>query len=468
MGDDVSVTPNTQVLEHSSAPRFWLFDDDLPFALAFVALCAFAFIVPAQSDTFYHLRSGRAMWEGGWFLERESFSHTAKGQPLQNHWWLSQLLFYGLYSAGGPVLVTVGAGACALAALCLSWRLVRATFEIRLLLGLGLILVFPQWSVRPQVFSMLMLMIVVRLVLADRPRWTLVPAVLLVWANAHALVVLGIVVPIAAAVEASVWSRHRLRPAILTAVAGAMVPMVSPLGWHYWPRAFETVRESRLLGIQEYRPAFSVGIDVFGIWLLFLVLVVMVARSASRLGKLEPGDRGLAPDGGRLWRGRAHVGAQRRFLRARGSSGHIAACSADKATASSSDRPPGDCAGLGGGRSGRPICNVPLARRRSTAWLEASHPRGDRCDSQLSRSDFQRIRPRRCADVVRTGATCVRGWTSGSLSEGGAAERCADVRFCGLQGIVQGIQHPMRGGEHGIADGPGASDRSRNAHCVCG
>ena len=123
-----------------------------------------------------------------------------------------------------PVLATVAAGACALAALYLSWRLVRGTFEIRLLLGLGLILVFPQWSVRPQVFSMLMLMIVVRLVLADRPRWTLVPAVLLVWANAHALVVLGIVVPVAAAVEASVWSRHRLRRLSLFAVAGAVAP----------------------------------------------------------------------------------------------------------------------------------------------------------------------------------------------------------------------------------------------------
>jgi hypothetical protein len=269
----------------------WLSDDDLPFALAFVALCAFAFVLPAQSDTFYHLRSGREMWERGWFLEREVFSHTAKGQPLHNHWWLSQLLLYGLYSAGGAMLVTVGAGACALLAVYLSWRLVRGTLEARVLLGLALILVFPQWSVRPQVFSMLMLMIVVRLVLADRLRW--VPAVLLVWANAHALVVLGILVPVAAAIEAFVWSRHRLRPAILTAVAGAVVPTVSPLGWHYWPRAFETVRESRLLGIQEYRPAFSGGIDVLGIWLLLLVLVVMVVRSASRLGRVEAGDRVL-------------------------------------------------------------------------------------------------------------------------------------------------------------------------------
>jgi hypothetical protein len=270
-----------------------LSEDDLPFALVFVALCAFAFIVPAQSDTFYHLQSGRAMWESGWFLERESFSHTAKGQPLHNHWWLSQLLLYGLHSAGGPMLVTVGAGACALSALYLSWRLVRGSFEARVLLGLGLILVFPQWSVRPQVFSMLMLMIVVRLVLANPPRWIWVPPILLVWANAHALVVLGIVVPVVAALEAFVWSRHRLRPAILTAVAGAMVPTVSPLGWHYWPRAFETVRESRLLGIQEYRPAFSGGVDVLGIWLLLLVLVLIVMRSARRLGQVEAGDRVL-------------------------------------------------------------------------------------------------------------------------------------------------------------------------------
>lgn len=270
---------------------FRLSDDDLPFVLLFVALAAFACAIPAQSDTFYHLRSGRAMWETGWLLERETFSHTAHGLRLHNHWWLSQLAFYGLYELGGPPLLTAAAGACAFFALYLSWRLVRGTVEIRLLLSLALLLVVPQWSVRPQVFSMILLMILVRLVIADRLVW--IPPLLLVWANAHALVVMGVAVACAVALEAMVWSRNRLPAAVLTAIAAAAVPMVSPLGFHYWPRVIETVRDSRGLGILEYRSAFTPGADALGFWILLAAVVAAAVRGARRLDALTPGERAL-------------------------------------------------------------------------------------------------------------------------------------------------------------------------------
>ena len=268
-----------------------LSDDDLPFVLLFVALAAFACAIPAQSDTFYHLRSGRAMWESSWLLERETFSHTAYGLRLHNHWWLSQLGLYGLYELGGPVPVTVAAGASAFLALYLSWRLVRGTMETRLLLLLALLLVAPQWSVRPQVFSMLLLIVLARLVLADRLVW--IPPLLLIWANAHALVVMGVAVVGAIVVEALVWSRQRLRPAVALAAAAAAVPMVSPLGLHYWPRVIETVRESRDLGILEYRSAFTTDADSLGFWVLFAAFAAATIRGARRLGLLTAGERVL-------------------------------------------------------------------------------------------------------------------------------------------------------------------------------
>lgn len=270
---------------------FRLSDDNLPFVLLFVALAAFACAIPAQSDTFYHLRSGQAMWETGWLLEREPFSHTAHGLRLHNHWWLSQLALYGLYALGGPVLVTAAAGACAFLALVLAWRLVRGSVETRLLLLFALLLVAPQWSVRPQVFSMLLLMVLARLVLADRLAW--IPPLLMIWANAHALVVMGVALTAALVAEALLWSRHRLRAAVLTAAAAAVVPMVSPLGLNYWPRVLETVRESRHLGILEYRSAFTPGADAFGFWLLLAVFAITVVRAARTIDRLTPGERAV-------------------------------------------------------------------------------------------------------------------------------------------------------------------------------
>src|SRR5688572_28715161 len=100
-------------------------EEDLPFALVFIALAALACLTPPQSDTWFHLRAGQEIWESGALVTEERFSHTASRRPWQNHEWLSQLLLYGTQSAGGPILLTLLTGAAALAAVVCSWRLVR-------------------------------------------------------------------------------------------------------------------------------------------------------------------------------------------------------------------------------------------------------------------------------------------------------------------------------------------------------
>src|SRR6185503_5489441 len=90
-----------------------LTDETLVPLLLFIGLAALAWITPAQNDTWWHLRSGREMWESGSLLTTERFSHTAFGAEFRNYWWLSQLAFYALFALGGPVLLTVFAGTCA-------------------------------------------------------------------------------------------------------------------------------------------------------------------------------------------------------------------------------------------------------------------------------------------------------------------------------------------------------------------
>ncbi len=106
-------------------------DDDLAPGLLFIALAALACMTPAQNDTFWHLRSGQYMWQTGSFLVTEPFSHSAYGATLNNHWWLSQVVFYLTYSLGGPFLLTVLAGSFAFAAVAGSWRLMARDFESR-------------------------------------------------------------------------------------------------------------------------------------------------------------------------------------------------------------------------------------------------------------------------------------------------------------------------------------------------
>ena len=68
-------------------------------AILFLSIAAMAIRQPADTDTWWHLKSGQLMWETGKLLRVDPFSHTAAGQPWINHGWLSQLLLWPVYAA---------------------------------------------------------------------------------------------------------------------------------------------------------------------------------------------------------------------------------------------------------------------------------------------------------------------------------------------------------------------------------
>jgi hypothetical protein len=267
-------------------PRFS--DDDLISILLFVVLGTYACILPAQNDTFLHLRSGMQMWQTGGFLLTEPFSHTAYGTELNNHWWLTQLVFYGAHSLGGPFLVTVVAGACALAAVAGSWRLVRCGWELRMVLLAWLaVATAPSWAIRPQVISLALLVVVLHLIARNRIWW--IPLVCVVWANAHGLVIFGVAMSGAVFLEALIWSRRELRRAALVLAACIAAPTISPLGWNYWPQVFSTVSLARELQIQEYQMPLRLSDIPF--WTGLCALVVGGFLHRRRLASLERVDR---------------------------------------------------------------------------------------------------------------------------------------------------------------------------------
>jgi hypothetical protein len=268
---------------------FRLSDDDLPVALIFIGAAVLACLVPPQSDTFFHLRAGESIWLSRSVPTTETFSHTFPGRSWLNHEWLSQLFFYAIHSIGGSFLLTAVCGACAFAALVASWRLMRAAFEIRIALLIGLLVLTPsEWAVRPQALSLALLMLTTWLVIHDRILW--LPLLIAAWANAHGVVLLGVVVAGVGAAEAILWSRHGWRRAVTIAALCALAPMLTPLGWEYWPRVAQTVDEARLLGIHEYRSAFA-DASSFSFWLMFAVFAAMVVARIRTIAAWDRTDR---------------------------------------------------------------------------------------------------------------------------------------------------------------------------------
>ena len=172
-----------------------------------VLVAATACFARVQSDTYWHLASGRAMTLSGRVMLTDEFSHTIYGAPWANYEWLSQVVFYRVYSAGGMPLLTALCALLLFGSCVLTWKLIRGSIEDRvLLLALVLPLLAPGWSLRPQAFSMFLVVAVIHLVLRDR-FWVL-PPLFCLWANLHGAVALGLVVLLADLVT-SVVSRRK-------------------------------------------------------------------------------------------------------------------------------------------------------------------------------------------------------------------------------------------------------------------
>lgn len=269
--------------------RFALREDELPIALGFVVMLAFAGVVAPQSDTFFHLRTGEYIWQSKAIPTTEPFSHTFRGRPWANHEWLSQLVFYAAYAAGGPLLLTLLCGASVVIAVLASWTMTRGDPAIRTLCLLSLMLVTAaEWAVRPQAMSLALLMLAMWLVLWDRIEW--LPLLIAAWANAHAVVVLGVVAACVNAFEAVAWSRHRRHRAMIVAALCVVAPMATPLGWHYWQRVAQTVAEARQIGIYEYRSSFADGTS-FPFWLMLGALIAVLAGRVRNFSAWDRSDR---------------------------------------------------------------------------------------------------------------------------------------------------------------------------------
>ena len=174
-------------------------------------LAVVACFAPAQSDTWWLLRAGADIWHTHAVPLKDTYSFTAAGAAWPNHEWLFEAVMYAAYKAGGMAAVSALCAAAIIAASSISWRLMRGSFEIKFVLFAAcLATAAVGWALRPQVLTLLAFALTCKLVTESRERW--LPALFLVWSNAHGGVVLGIVA-IAAAVAGRWTPREGFRGA---------------------------------------------------------------------------------------------------------------------------------------------------------------------------------------------------------------------------------------------------------------
>jgi hypothetical protein len=239
----------------------------------FLVLFLSACVMPVQSDTWWHLRAGQEMWTRHFVMLADEFSFTATGSYWPNHEWLSEVLFYAAYRVAGLPGMTLVAASCVTGAVALSWRLMQGTSMTKLLFMAGAIpSLVPVWTVRPHVFTLVLMMLIVHLLL-ETIYWP-IPLLFAVWANLHGGVAIGIVV-LGAVTLADGWMAGRERLILLVALSSVCfaATFATPLGLDLWKTIPESVNKSMANGIAEWRPPVLFGWRDLAFWITALLLV---------------------------------------------------------------------------------------------------------------------------------------------------------------------------------------------------
>src|SRR4029077_15264371 len=172
--------------------------------MLFLAFAVIALVMPAQNDTFWHLRAGQEIWRTHSIPRVDHYSHTFAGAPWPDHEWLAQALIYAVYRVAGMPGLELGAAALVMGAAGLTFRLMVGTLAARAtLMAIGLALSSCVWVLRPHLLTLFLLAFLLTLV--ARGRYRVLPFLFLFWANAHGGVVLG------GLVLAAVWAAAVLR-----------------------------------------------------------------------------------------------------------------------------------------------------------------------------------------------------------------------------------------------------------------
>lgn len=257
--------------------------------LFFLSLFAISVRETTDPDMWWHLRTGEYILNQG-IPRQDVFSYTATDHPWITHEWLSQLLMWGLYQAGGlPLLILFTAAITTLTfwliyQCCLGQPYLAAFMTLLSAIASAIV-----WGARPQLFNLFFFALFIYLLerwrsqrLPDRALW-FIPLVTILWANLHSGYLLGVVLLAVYAVGEALqrfaspggslpWAAIR-RLALVTGLA-FVAAGINPNGASLWLYPFATLGSGAMQSyIQEWHsPDFHlpifwpfVGLMMFGV-----------------------------------------------------------------------------------------------------------------------------------------------------------------------------------------------------------
>ncbi len=241
----------------------------------------------ADADLYWHIATGRKIWEGGSFPQVDEFSHTFRGHPWIERDWLGDLSFFAAHSLlglRGVAMITGGAIALAYALLFLMLaRTMRLTVAIGVA-AVALALSVGHLHARTQIFGDGLIVVwvaaLVRAVDAKTSPSLMLLPVMTLWANVHGSFVAGLALTVALAAEAVFESPsgERLLVArrwVVFLIAAVGAACVTPYGARPFLINFQ------IIGAHEFKPYISewraVSFDTAPITLFAVLALLFLA-----------------------------------------------------------------------------------------------------------------------------------------------------------------------------------------------
>ncbi|MDO8692712.1 MAG: hypothetical protein Q7J51_01305 [Sheuella sp.] len=241
-------------------------------------------------DTYLHLAAGKWIISHQQLPQTDPFSYVMQGSEWLTHEWLSEIFLSLIYQYGGWSALVI------LAALCLA---VTTGIELRFLFNrvpaiyalsfsaLTFFSLVTHLSVRPHILVWPLIGIWFAKILETSeqnkapPYWLLL--LMLCWANLHGSFILGFVLLIPIAIEATLKQPHLLFAWSRFGLLAVMTSMITPLGLKGWLFSFQLMNLQALTSISEWAASDFTALNPIELWLVILLAYGLLGKL-----RLEP------------------------------------------------------------------------------------------------------------------------------------------------------------------------------------
>ena len=259
--------------------------------------------VPVDADMWWHLRAGEETVTAGKVYLSDTMTFTRTGEPWVNHSWLSEVILYLAFKAGGYTGLSLFVAIMASATMMILYRSMKGgVFQRALIIVLTCATLAPIWAPRPQQFSLLFFALLnywlMQYMEGKQVKLWYFPLLFILWSNLHGGYSFGFLL-IGVTLGGMILDRlfrPNLNPDLSWARIGRLADwtaisllavLINPNGINTWKIPFQTIGVQFNQYIQEWQSLDFHAISSLPYILLLFGCLIAIGLSDHRASGAE-------------------------------------------------------------------------------------------------------------------------------------------------------------------------------------